>query len=137
MSILLAAAWLISFSSPTIEQQYSADSLIGVFIRDAKSPVKGTTITFTDVVVEARVDRVVFLSSGNDKLICELRAPIAKSGGIVVPGSPLTVVGKVRGRGGLGNVTLDDCSVVVPAAVAIEPLSAPSTDVIPEPAPVP
>lgn len=132
MSILLTAVWLISFGGLTVEQQYSADSLIGSFTRDAKSPVKGATITFTDVVVETRVDRIVFRSSANDKIICELRAPIA-----VAAGSPLTVVGRVRGRGALGNVTLDDCSVTAAAAAAIEPLSSPPANVMPEPAPVP
>src|SRR5689334_11870265 len=97
MSIFLAA-WLISFGSLTLEQQYSADSLIGSFTRDGKSPVKGMSITFTDVVVETRVDRIVFRSSGNDKVICELLGPIKKNGGVAA-GSALTVTGWVRGRG--------------------------------------
>lgn len=80
--------------------------------------VKGTEITFTDVVVESRKSSVLFRSSGNHKVTCELASAVRNANTKLLVGTPLTVVGKVRGRGILGNVTLDDCSPALSVATA-------------------
>jgi len=127
---------------------YSADSLLAAFQRGAAS-VKGAEIKFTGVIIEIKRSRVVFKSSGDDKVICELVTPMG-SRDVPVVGGSLTVVGKVRGRGVLGNVTLDPCvrtlvesqpapapppPVVVPERVP-EKIELPAVVVEPTPAPV-
>jgi hypothetical protein len=69
-----------------------------------------------------------FRSSTNAKVICELVSSTDVRNGGFSLGSRLTVVGKVRGRGILGNVTLDECSLAPslfagnePRPVAAEP----------------
>src|SRR4051812_36426766 len=103
----LTAALIMSLGSgSTLEEHYTANSLIGSFTKDARSPLKGTSITLTDVVMETQIGKVIFKSAGNDKVICELRSALPMGSGVAA-GNTLTVVGKVRGRGALGNVTLD------------------------------
>jgi hypothetical protein len=98
-------------------KSYSTDSLMAAFDEDSQTSLKGSEITVTGVIVEIKKSRVVFKSLGNDKVICALGSPIAIEGHPV--GSSLTVVGKVRGRGMLGNVTLDQCDLASsPAVVA-------------------
>src|SRR5262249_19319673 len=95
------------------DQPYSADSLMATFKKGSTVSIKGNAITFAGVVVEVKKSTVTFKSSENDKVICESVSPIV---GATV-GQPLTVTGKVRGRGLLGNVTLDGCGPVAKAFV--------------------
>src|SRR5262249_25145403 len=64
-------------------------------------------IKFTGVIAEIKKSRVVFRSSGDDKIICELVSPVGTGKDGPVVGGPLTVIGRVRGRGMMGNFTLD------------------------------
>src|SRR5262245_37762601 len=82
---------------------------MATFSKGSHVSLKGAEITVTGVVAEIKKSKVVFKSLGNDKVICELVSSIAVEGHPV--GSSLTVVGKVRGRGVLGNVTLDQCNL--------------------------
>src|SRR5262249_37703317 len=84
--------------------------------------LKGTEITFTGAIAEIKASKVIFKSSANDSVICELAAPLQKNQERSV-GSSLTVVGRVRGRGILGNVTLDQCRFAAPVAVLMEPVT--------------
>ena len=107
---------------------YSADSLLAAFQKGSAVSVKGTEIKFTGVIAEIKKSRVVFMSSGDDKVICELVTPIG-SRDVPVVGGSLTVVGKVRGRGVLGNVTLDPC---VRTLTEVQPAPPPPPVVVPE-----
>lgn len=138
-SFLIFAFCFTSFSLAATAQEstYSADSLMAAFDRGSKVSLKGTEITFTGVVVESRILRVTFKSSGNDKVICELASPLDKESVALLTGSPLTVVGKVRGRGILGNVTLDRCRLALNAGLRGSDVTAdaspdPVSDAIPE-----
>jgi len=113
--------YLISLSLVLRAQDtsYSTDSLMTAFNRGLKSSLKGSEITVTGVVAEIKKSRVVFKSSGNDKVICELVSPVAIEGHPI--GSSLTIVGKVRGRGMLGNVTLDQCNLASSNIASTEP----------------
>ena len=91
------------------ESIYSAESLIATFEKGSSITLKGTEIVFRDVVAEARISKVIFKSSQSDRVICEL-VPPARHDKQAAVGSVLKVKGRVRGRGLLGNVTLDDCS---------------------------
>ena len=117
---LYAGFCLTGFSLTAAAQQstYTANSLMEAFKKGSRVSLKGTEIKFTDVVVESKKSRVLFKSSGNDKVICELTSPTNNDNVKPFVGSPLTVVGKVRGRGLLGNVTLDDCSLPLSDATA-------------------
>ncbi len=117
-TLLVSALWSIWFSSVANAQRpaYSADSLMAAFDKSAKLSPKGTEITFTGVVVERKKSKVIFKSSGNDKVICELSAPVDSRQKEVSVGSALTVIGKVKGRGILRNVTLDACRLAPPDA---------------------
>ncbi len=113
----------ISLTLPAAAQEptYSADSLMAAFEKGSKVSPKGTEIVFRDVVVESKNSKVIFKSSHSHRVICEL---VPSNEGHNKPpsvGSELTVTGRVRGRGLLGNVTLDYCSV---AAVADSTVSA-------------
>jgi hypothetical protein len=134
---LYAAFCLTRFSFIAAAQQstYSADSLMEALKKGSNISVKGTEITFTDVVVESKKSSVLFRSSGNHKVTCELASPIRNANTKLLVGTPLTVVGKVRGRGILGNVTLDDCSPALSVATAdsnssnaapVEPVAVPA-----------
>jgi hypothetical protein len=86
---------------------HSADALIKSF--ENKTPLRGTVVSVRDTVVEVTESEVVFKSSGNDKVICDLgkrNRPAAS-----LKGSVVTVSGRVKGRGMLGNVTLEECAV--------------------------
>src|SRR5881628_2454057 len=106
----------ISLTLPAAAQEstYSADSLMSAFEKGSKGSPKGSEIVFRDVVVENRNSKVIFKSSHRDKVICELASNKNHNKPPSV-GSELTVTGKVRGRGLLGNVTLDYCSVALVA----------------------
>ena len=121
VTLLLCAVFCLtrfSFAAAAQQSMYSADSLMEALKKGSNLSVKGTEITFTDVVVESRKSSVLFKSSGNHKVTCELASPIRNANSKLLVGSPLTVVGKVRGRGILGNVTLDDCTPALSVATA-------------------
>jgi len=92
---------------------------MSAFSKGLQASLKGSEITLTGVVAEIKKSRIVFKSSGNDKVICELVSSNAIEGHPV--GSVLTVAGKVRGRGLLGNVTLDQCNVPSSSIASTEP----------------
>jgi len=93
------------------ESMYSADSLMAAFENSSKVSLKGAEITFRDVVVESDDAKVTFKSSRNKRVICRLVGSTGNHNNPPSVGSEITVTGKVRGRGLLGNVTLDTCSV--------------------------
>ena len=97
------------------ETIYSADSLMATLENRSKVPLKGTQITFRDFVKESESTKVTFKSSLNNRVICKLSASTEDYKTPPLVGSEITVIGKFRGRGLLGNVTLDNC-VVAPAA---------------------
>jgi hypothetical protein len=109
------------------ETTYSANSLMAAFDKGAK--VKGAEITFRDVVVDNKNSKVTFRSSEATRVICELNPVSANHSKQPAVGSIATVTGKVRGRGLLGNVTLDNCSVAVPEEAAVV------APIVPEPEP--
>lgn len=138
---ILAAVlcWLVGFAltAKAQESTYSADSLIATFESGSHISLKGTEIFFRDVVAETRTSKVIFKSSQSDRVICELGASAQHDKQATV-GSELRIKGRVRGRGLLGNVTLDDCTIapidestVTLSTVPQEPASA-EPDVIPE-----
>jgi len=116
----------ISLTLPAAAQEstYSADSLMAAFEKGSKVSPKGTEIVFRDVVVESKNSKVIFKSSHRDKVICEL---VSNKNHNKPPsvGSELTVTGKVRGRGLLGNVTLDYCSLALVADSTVSTYSGP------------
>jgi hypothetical protein len=117
-SVLLS--FELSFDLTVVAQNsnYSADSLMATF-RKGSQPLKGTEITVVGTIAEIKKNEVTFRSSDNDKVICELTSTIDGSNKV---GGPLTVVGKVRGRGLLGNVTLDQChAAAVPDVASKQP----------------
>jgi hypothetical protein len=93
------------------ESIYSADSLMATFENGSRVSLKGTQITFRDVVVESEDAKATFKSSRNKRVICKLVASTGNPNKRPLVGSEITVIGKIRGRGLLGNVTLDNCSV--------------------------
>src|SRR5262245_19741723 len=104
------------------EHTYTADSLMAAFDGNSKLPLKGTEITLKDVIAETKGTTVIFKSTRNDKVICELRSSTNNRIQVSL-GSPLAVVGKVRGRGLLGNVTLDECSLAPVAESVVRPVT--------------
>jgi hypothetical protein len=122
--------YLISFSLVATAQDtsFSTESLMAAFSKGSPSSLKGSEVTVTGVVAEIKKSRVVFKSVGNDKVICELVSSIAIEGHPI--GSSLTVVGRVRGRGMLGNVTLDQCNLASSNLASTEPATIES---LPEP----
>src|SRR5262245_19490359 len=115
------------------DKTFSADSLLATFQKGSPISIKGAEIKFVGVIAELKKSRVVFKSSGDDKIICELVTPLGASKDVPVVGGSLTVVGRVRGRGMLGNVTLDPC---VRTLAEPEPTPAPTPPpVVPEPVP--
>jgi len=110
---------------------YSADSLMAAFKDRREASIKGSQIKFTGVIAEIKKSSVVFKSSGNDKVVCELSSSGSNWTGGHPVGSPLTVVGKVRGRGLLGNVTLDQCGLAS-TETSIQPVGAELSQVLAE-----
>jgi hypothetical protein len=102
------------------ESVYSADSLMDSFEEGSKVSPKGTQITFRDVVVESEDDKVTFKSSHNKRAICKLVPSSEHHKKLPSVGSDVTVIGKVRGRGLPGNVTLDNCTVAPLNAVVAD-----------------
>jgi hypothetical protein len=102
------------------ESMYSADSLMRAFENSSTISPKGAQITFHDVVMESDDGKLTFKSSRNKRVICKLVSSIGNQNKPPSVGSAITVTGKVRGRGLLGNVTLDDCSMV-PIAESQDP----------------
>lgn len=103
---------LFALTAAAIAQEttYSANSLMSSF--DKKASLKGADITVRDVVTDNRNSRVTFRSSDLSRVICELDPASANHTKEPAVGSTVTVSGKVRGRGLLGNVTLDNCNLV-------------------------
>jgi hypothetical protein len=114
---ILAAmlCWLVALALTAKAQEptYSAESLIATFEKGSRISLKGTEVFVRDVVAETRLSRVIFKTSQSDQVICELGPPAmaAQHDKQAAVGSELRVKGRVRGRGLLGNVTLDDCDV--------------------------
>jgi hypothetical protein len=147
LKVVLASLFCIAgfrLAATAQVQTYSADSLMATFEKASKLSLKGSEITFSDVVVEQINSRVIFKSSQSDRVFCDLSALTGNNTPHVSIGSLVRVTGKVRGRGLLGNVTLDNCKLapVVAASADTIPQENPSVPadavaVIPdEPAPV-
>ena len=92
------------------ESMYSADSLTATFEKASRVSLRGAQITFRDVVVESDNEKLTFKNSHNSRVICRLTTSTDNRNKPPSVGSQITVVGTVRGRGLLGNVTLDNCS---------------------------
>jgi len=131
--------WLlgIALTAEAQEPTYSADSLTATFEKGSHISLKGTEIFVRDVVAEARISKVIFKNSQGDKVICELGTS-AQHDRQAVAGTELRVKGRVRGRGLLGNMTLDACTIApidestaTPSTVPQDPASA-DIDVISE-----
>jgi hypothetical protein len=128
-----ALCWLVALtlSARAQEPTYSANSLMTTF-DNGRINLKGTEIAFRDVVAESRTSKVIFKSSQSDRVICEL-VPPAQYDTVPAVGSMLTVKGRVRGRGLLGNVTLDDCSIAPTGESTITPEPSPQRPLRTEP----
>jgi hypothetical protein len=128
---------MISLASSVTAQEstYSADSLMATFEKGSKVSPKGAQIALRGIVAENKNSKLVFRSSLSYRVICEL-APgsVGQQSRPPSVGSEITVIGKVKGRGLLGNVTLDNCSLApiaaatVPTEPAPEELATPSPD---------
>jgi hypothetical protein len=119
------------------DNTYSADSLMAAF--DKGASLKGTDVTIHDVVMDNKNSRVTFRSSDLSRVICELDPATANHIKQPAVGSNVTVSGKVRGRGLLGNVTIDNCSLVtheektvVPAEPAAQPITVAPPEIVSE-----
>src|SRR5438128_5846596 len=112
---------IIMFALPARAQEstYSADSLMAIFDKSPRAPLRGAEIALRGVVTDNRDSKLIFKSSGSNKVICELAAPAAHQSNPPSVGSEVTVTGKVRGRGLLGNLTLDNCSLALSAASTV------------------
>ena len=115
LDALLFCTMSLTLPAAAQERTYSADSLMAAFEKGSKVSPKGTEIVFRDVVVESKNSKVIFKSSHNHKVICELVPSNENHNKPPSVGRELTVTGRVRGRGLLGNVTLDYCSVALVA----------------------
>ena len=113
------------------ETTYSADSLMAAFDKASpKTSLKGTDIVLRDVVVDSRDSKITFRSSESNRVICELNPASMTRNKQPAVGTTLTVTGTVRGRGLLGNVTLDNCGFApAPQETAV------AAEVIPQPEP--
>jgi hypothetical protein len=100
----------LALSAKAQESTYSADALTATFEKGSQISVKGTEIFLRDVVAETRNSRVIFKNSQSDRVICDLPPSVPHDTPFAV-GNELRVKGRVRGRGLLGNVTLDDCDI--------------------------
>jgi hypothetical protein len=130
---------LLALTVPATAQEatYSADSLMSAF--DKGASLKGTAVTVHDVVMDNKNSRVTFRSSDLSRVICELDPATANRIKQPAVGSNVTVSGKVRGRGLLGNVTLDNCSLltheektVVPAEPAAQAITVAPPEIVSE-----
>jgi hypothetical protein len=117
--LLLLARFAVTAAAQ--DSPYSADSLMATFERGSKVSLKGTEISFRDVVTEYRDSKVIFKSTISGRVICDIVPTSRNLETKVVIGSPFQVTGKVRGRGLLGNVTLDNCNVAAVNKVATIP----------------
>jgi hypothetical protein len=123
---LFVAVLSLNLTATAQESPYSADALMTAY-KTGQNPPKGAEITFHDVVTEVRRTSLTFRSSEKDRVICELASSLDRAPEQPVLGRPVTVVGRVRGRGVLGNVTLDQCTlaasiVAVNAPAPLEPI---------------
>ena len=138
--LLYAVFCLARFGLVAAAQQstYSADSSMEALKKGPKISLKGSETTLTDVVVESKKSSVLFGSSGNHKVSCELASPTDNVNAKLLVGSPLTVFGKVRARGILGNAASDYCSPASGAATSdsnssdIAPVEPVATQAAPE-----
>src|SRR5215831_6433288 len=101
------------------ETIYSANSLMAAFDKGAK--LKGADVTVRDIVVDNKNSRVTFRSGDSSRVICELNPVSANSKKQPAIASMVTITGRVRGRGLLGNVTLDNCGLVTHEETAAAP----------------
>ena len=115
LDALLFCTMSLTLPAAAQERTYSADSLMAAFEKGSKVSPKGTEIVFRDVVVESKNSKVIFKSSRSHRVICELVPSNENHNKPPSVGRELTVTGRVRGRGLLGNVTLDYCSVALVA----------------------
>ena len=124
LDALLFCTMSLTLPAAAQESTYSADSLMAAFEKGSKVSPKGTEIVFRDVVVERKNSKVIFKSSHSHKVICELVPSNENHNKPPSVGRELTVTGRVRGRGLLGNVTLDYCSValVADSTVSADPV---------------
>jgi hypothetical protein len=120
LAAVLCCLFGLALSAKAQEPTYSADSLTATFEKGSQISVKGTEIFLRDVVAEIRNSRVIFKNSQSDRVICDL-SPSTQHGTPLAVGSELRVKGRVRGRGLLGNVTLDDCNVASIDESAVTP----------------
>jgi len=149
LDALLFCTMSLTLPAAAQERTYSADSLMAAFEKGSKVSPKGTEIVFRDVVVERKNSKVIFKSSHSHKVICELVPSNENHNKPPSVGRELTVTGRVRGRGLLGNVTLDYCSVALVAGstasadpvpqevVSAPPDTVPAEDVTPPSLPEP
>jgi hypothetical protein len=139
----------LALTAKAQEPTYSADSLTATFEKGSHLSLKRTEIFVRDVVAETKLSKVIFKNSQGGRVICELGSSAAQLDKQPVVGTELRVQGKVRGRGFLGNMTLDDCKIAPieestatpytapPEAVSAEPDEIPKTEETPLPASVP
>jgi hypothetical protein len=132
MGALAFGVMILILRATAQETVYSADSLMAAFEKGSKVSLKGTQITFRDVVKESEETKVTFKSSHNDRVICRLVASKEDHSKAASVGGEITVTGKIRGRGLLGNVTLDNC--IVAPVVDSEASPNPPQDVASTPA---
>src|SRR5437762_2079035 len=138
LDALLFCTMSLTLPAAAQERTYSADSLMAAFEKGSKVSPKGTEIVFRDVVVESKNSKVIFKSSHNHKVICELVPSNENHNKPPSVGRELTVTGRVRGRGLLGNVTLDFCSVALVAGspAAADPVPQKAASGTPDTVPV-
>jgi hypothetical protein len=106
------------------ETIYSANSLMAAFEKDSK--LKGADITFRDIVVDNKNSRVTFRSADNSRVICVLNPASANPNKQPPIANMVTITGRVRGRGLLGNVTLDNCALATHAETVAVPAEPPA-----------
>jgi len=138
LDALLFCTMSLTLPAAAQERTYSADSLMAAFEKGSKVSPKGTEIVFRDVVVESKNSKVIFKSPHSHKVICELVPSNENHNKPPSVGRELTVTGRVRGRGLLGNVTLDHCSVALVAGspAAADPVPQEAASAPPDTVPV-
>lgn len=91
---------------------YSPDSLTRLYTtnKSAAKALAGTTITVSGTAFRASAKTLVFKTYTNDKLTCSTLNTFVEPQQLI--GTIVTVRGRLRGRGLLGNITMDDCDVM-------------------------
>ena len=90
---------------------FTPDSLLRLYESDKKAAkrLSGATITLTGRPDAASPKRLVFRAYTRDKLTCSFAISDIDTAKFI--GKVVAITGRVRGRGFMGNVTLDDCTV--------------------------